>query len=82
MPAYLDSYCQTCGGGGMVLPKENPLAEDAELDLCPKCRGTGRVPKKLDTRGFNGLVAAMMISDGSAFRTRSECAAFIEENYQ
>lgn len=69
---WLSRECETCFGMGIVLPDEN-----SELDLCPDCRGFGRVASQY--RSF-GLVESLLLSDGTAQKTRRECLAEIELN--
>ena len=80
MKAWIDSECSKCAGMGLQLPKVRPLSEDAELELCVSCNGYGRKPSRMNTHGFNALVASMALSDGWAMRTRKECQHQIELN--
>jgi hypothetical protein len=82
MKAWIDGECGHCYGFGMVLPKVRPITEETELELCPSCRGYGRKPRTLSTRGFiNAIVASELLREGAAYRVRSECQEFIEATY-
>lgn len=77
MILWTDVECETCFGFGTVLPDP-----EGELELCPDCRGTGRVAERDEYAGFIGrMIAVELLRDGATFRTRRECLKFIEDAY-
>lgn len=81
MKAWIDTECEPCAGFGMVLPKAGALADDCELELCARCHGYGRVPRRMLSSGFYGFVAAMALTEGWAYRTRRAANDYIEAAY-